>query len=97
MAVPQNELLNSLESKVRHLFFLNEEQRRENEALDKNLQKCEEELARAKMSEKSWRDKYQHLLIARTISASEEDSKKTIARLSKLEREIEKCIALLNE
>jgi hypothetical protein len=82
---------------VRHLIFLNEEQRKANETLDLSLRKCEEELSRAKMSEKSWRDKYQRLLIAKTISTSEEDSKKTIARLSKLEREIEKCIALLNE
>lgn len=97
MAVPQNELLDSLESKVRHLILLNEEQRKEKAAVDKDLQKCEEELARVKMSEKSWRNKYLHLLIAKTISSSEEDSKKTIARLSRLEREIEKCIALLNE
>lgn len=97
MAVSKNELLDSLESKVRHLIFLNEEQRKANETLDLSLRKCEEELSRAKMSEKSWRDKYQRLLIAKTISTSEEDSKKTIARLSKLEREIEKCIALLNE
>lgn len=82
---------------MRHLIFLNEEQRKANETLDLSLRKCEEELSRAKMSEKSWRDKYQRLLIAKTISTSEEDSKKTIARLSKLEREIEKCIALLNE
>ena len=97
MATPRNELLDSLESKVKELISLNEERRVENETLDKNLRKCEEELAIARLSEKSWRDKYQHLLIAKTISTSEEDSKKTIARLSKLEREIEKCIALLNE
>lgn len=97
MAVPQNELLVSLESKVRHLMFLYEEQRKEKEAVDKNLEKCEAELDRVKMSEKMWRDKYQRLLIAKTISTSEEDSKKTLTRLSKLEREIEKCIALLNE
>ena len=97
MATPRNELLDSLESKVKELISLNEERRVENETLDKNLRKCEEELAIARLSEKSWRDKYQHLLITKTISTSEEDSKKTIARLSKLEREIEKCIALLNE
>ncbi len=97
MAVPQNELLVSLESKVRHLMFLYEEQRKEKETVDKNLEKCEAELDRVKMSEKMWRDKYQRLLIAKTISTSEEDSKKTLTRLSKLEREIEKCIALLNE
>ncbi len=97
MVTPGNELLDSLESKVKELISLNEERRVENETLVKDLHKYEEELARVKTSEKSWRDKYMHLLIAKTISSSEEDSKKTIARLSRLEREIEKCIALLNE
>ena len=97
MATPRNELLDSLESKVKELISLNKERRVENETLVKNLRKCEEELTRVKMSEKSWREKYMHLLVAKTISSSEEDSKKTIARLSRLEREIEKCIALLNE
>ena len=89
--------MDSLESKVKELISLDKERRVENETLVKNLRKCEEELARVKMSEKSWREKYMHLLVAKTISSSEEDSKKTIARLSRLEREIEKCIALLNE
>lgn len=97
MTVSQNDLLNDLESKVRRLMSLYDNLKREKEDADEALTKCEADLRQSRASEKMWRDKYQHLLIAKTISSSEEDSKKTMARLSKLEREIEKCIALLNQ
>lgn len=97
MAVSQNDLLNSMESKVRVLISLYAELEKENQALEDNLRKCEEERDRAKASERSWRGKYHDLLIAKTISTSEDETKKTMSRLSNMEREIDKCIQMLLE
>lgn len=97
MAVPQTDLLNDLESKVRVLMNLYCELEKEKLALEENLRSCKEECDRAKASERNWRSKYHDLLIAKTISSSEEDAKKTMSRLSGLEREIDKCINLLLE
>jgi hypothetical protein len=41
--------------------------------------------------------KYDNLKIARMITVSRDDFKATKNRLSKLVREVDKCIALLNE
>jgi len=41
--------------------------------------------------------KYDNLKVARMISVSRDDFKATKNRLSKLVREVDKCIALLNE
>ncbi len=97
MAVSQNDLLNGLESKVRFLMSRYEEMEREKLALEETLRKCEEERDLARVMERNWRSRYHDLLIARTISTSEEDTKKTLSRLSNLEREIDKCINMLLE
>lgn len=97
MAVSQNDLLNGLESKVRFLMSRYEEMEKENSALEEALRKCEEERDLARVMERNWRSRYHDLLIARTISTSEEDTKKTLSRLSNLEREIDKCINMLLE
>ncbi|MCQ2230634.1 MAG: hypothetical protein MJZ30_02110 [Paludibacteraceae bacterium] len=97
MAVSQNDLLNGLESKVRFLMSRYEEMEKENSALEEALRKCEEERDLARVMERNWRGRYHDLLIARTISSSEEDTKKTLSRLSNLEREIDKCINMLLE
>ncbi|MCQ2226103.1 MAG: hypothetical protein MJZ14_10320 [Paludibacteraceae bacterium] len=97
MAVSQTDLLNSLESKVRFLMSRYEMLEKEKLALEESLRKCEEERDLAKVMERSWRGRYHDLLIAKTISTSEEDTKKTMSRLSSLEREIDKCINMLLE
>lgn len=97
MTVSQNDLLNDLESKVRFLMSRYEALEQEKVTLEERLRKCEEERDIAKLMEHDWREKYRNLLIAKTITTSEDDAKKTLSRLSGLEREIDKCIKMLLE
>jgi len=97
MTVEQNKLLTSLDTEVRHLLILYRNLREEKEELARKLEETEGRLSGAKMIIKEWETKYENLKLAKTISVSEQEVKKTQHNLSRLEREIEKCIALLNE
>ena len=97
MAGEQGKLLTSLETEVRHLVRLYTKIKDERDGLAAELEKIEKELSNAQNAAQDWEAKYQDLKLAKIISISEQEAKKTQNRLSKLEREIEKCIALLNE
>jgi len=97
MADEQSRLLTSLETEVRHLVLLYQKIKRERDELAAELEKTEKKLSEIQNVAQDWETKYQHLKLAKIISISEQEARKTQNRLSKLEREIEKCIALLNE
>ena len=97
MADEQSKLLISLESEVRHLMRLYQEMKDGRDDLAAKLKKTEEELSDTQQIVQDWEMKYQDLKLAKVVSISEQEARKTQNRLSKLEREIEKCIALLNE
>ena len=97
MADEQSRLLTSLETEVRHLVLLYQKIKRERDELAAELEKTGKRLSEIQNVAQDWETKYQHLKLAKIISISEQEAKKTENRLSKLEREIEKCIALLNE
>lgn len=97
MTDKEKELLNIFETKLRHLIYLHDELKRENAELKQSLEiekeKCEKILADYKELEAS----YTNLKTATAISLNGSDVKETKLRLSKLVREVDKCIALLNE
>ncbi len=97
MADEQSKLLTSLETEVRHLMRLYQKTKDEKDELAVELKKTEEKLSDTYHIIQDWESKYQDLKLAKIISVSEQEARKTQYRLSKLEREIEKCIALLNE
>ncbi len=97
MAVSQNDLLSDLEAKVRYLMTRYEALEKERKRLEDDLRECKEERDLARAMEFKWRDQYYNLLTAKTISTSEDEAKKTLSRLSNMEREIDKCIKMLLE
>ena len=97
MTVEQSELLTRLETEVRHLLILYRKTREEKEELARKLEDTASKLSGTERIVREWETKYEHLRLAKIISVSEQEAKKTQHNLSKLEREIEKCIALLNE
>lgn len=78
-------------------MFLYEEQKQENADLRDLLKRKDEEIQQLELSKKELEDHYTDLKMARTISLYDKDIKDTKQRLSSLVREIDKCIALLNE
>lgn len=97
MTEEDKKLLSTFETQLRHLIYLHDELKRENAELKKLLEN--EKLKNEKL-EAQYDDikvNYANLKTATTISLNGSDVKETKLRLSKLVREVDKCIALLNE
>ena len=85
MTEEDKKLLNTFEARLRHFMYLHDE-------LKEN-----EEVRRLENSRKELEVRYTNLKMARTISIHDKDINDTKQRLSRLVREVDKCIALLNE
>jgi predicted nuclease with TOPRIM domain len=97
MTEEEKKLLNTFEARLRHLIYLHDELRRENNELKNLLDEQKEENARVLKEVDKLKADYTNLKTATTISLSGSDVKETKLRLSKLVREVDTCIALLNE
>lgn len=97
MTDEEKKLLDTFETKVRHLLFLHEEEHRKNAQLATLLLEKEEEIRTLKAENSELQRQYSNLKSALTISLDGGDVRETQKRLSKLVREVDKCIALLNQ
>ncbi|WP_071146997.1 hypothetical protein [Bacteroides ihuae] len=97
MTEEEKKLLSTFEARLRHLIYLHDELKRENAELKRLLEEKKEEKAKVEENYKTLEANYTNLKTATTISLSGSDVKETKLRLSKLVREVDKCIALLNE
>lgn len=90
------QLLSTFETRLRHLLYLHEEQRRENAELRRQLEETERARKQLQAEHEELARRYNDLKTATTISLDGNDVKETKSRLTKLVREVDKCIALLN-
>ena len=97
MTEDQNRLLAVFEVRVRDLLALCDAQRQKIVELNEALNQAEEALQRSTEEATAWKSKFDNLLTAKVVSANEEERKDARMRLSKLVREVDRCIALLNE
>jgi seryl-tRNA synthetase len=97
MTEEEKKLLNTFEAGFRHLIYLHDELKRENNRLKQLLEEQKEKNARVSEEVDKLKADYTNLKTATTISLNGSDIKETKLRLSKLVREVDKCIALLNE
>lgn len=97
MTEEDKRLINTFEGKLRHLMFLYDELKKENVSLRQLLSQKEAELARLENSRKELEEQYTNLKMARIISINDSELRDTKQRLARLVREVDKCIALLNE
>ena len=97
MTEDQNRLLAVFEVRVRDLMALCDKQRQKIDELNEALNQKEERLRLTQEEATAWKTKFDNLLTAKVVSANEEEMKNARMRLSKLVREVDKCIALLNE
>jgi predicted nuclease with TOPRIM domain len=97
MTEDQKKTLAVFESKVQQLMLLCDHLKSENEDLNKQIvvQKSELQSAQDKIRELTAR--YDNLKIAGMISFRQGEIKGAKQKLSKLVREVDKCIAMLNE
>lgn len=97
MTEEDKKLLSTFEARLRHLMYLHDELKRENTEMKQLLINKEEEVAKLQVDYKELKTVYANLKVAKTISVNDSEVKDTKQRLSKLVREVDKCIALLNE
>ena len=97
MTEEDKKLIGSFEGKLRHFMFLYDELKQENADLKHLLIQKDKEIQSLELSRTDLEAQYTDLKMARTISLYDKDIKDTKQRLSSLVREIDRCIALLNE
>lgn len=97
MTEEDKELLSTFETKLRHLIYLHEEALAENNRLRQLLEEKDNECLEMKAGYEQLQKDYTNLKTSATISLDGGDVKETQSRLLQLVREIDKCIALLNE
>ncbi|MCD8310325.1 MAG: hypothetical protein LUB83_03815 [Prevotellaceae bacterium] len=93
----EKELLNTFETKLRHLIYLYEESERKNGELRQLLADGQAQYKKLEEAYGTLRQDYTNLKTAATISLNGSDVKETKLRLSKLVREVDKCIALMDD
>ncbi|MEG2574080.1 MAG: hypothetical protein RSA44_05390 [Bacteroides sp.] len=96
MTEEDKKLLNTFEARLRHLMYLHDELKRENKVLKQSLVDKNKEIIKGEEDYKELQVSYANLKVARTICVNDSEVKDTKQRLSKLVREVDKCIALLN-
>ena len=97
MTEEDKKLISTFETKLRHFMFLYGELKQENSRLQQQLIEKEKKIEVLKTEQKVLESQYTNLKMARTISLYDKDIKETKQRLSSLVREVDRCIALLNE
>ena len=97
MTEDQHRMLAELDVRVRDLMSLCYRQRQQIVELTQSLAQKEQELQQSKEEICALNTKCDNLLTARVVTVQEADIKSARLRLSKLVREVDRCIALLNE
>ncbi len=97
MTEDHKRLLAVFEVRVRDLMALCDKQKLKIDELNTVLNQKDTEIQQAKEMINELNAKCDNMLTARVVSVSDGDLKSARTRLSKLVREVDKCIALLNE
>ena len=97
MTEEDKKLINVFEARLRHFMLMYDQLQEENKQLQSQISAKDGEISRLQASVKDLEAMYANLKTARTISLFDKDIKETKQRLSGLVREIDKCIALLND
>ncbi len=95
MADEDNKLLVDLEVRIKQVLYLCDSLKEENVRLKTELQSKQKRLDHAEKTLEDIKTKYDNLKVARTITAATVDVDLAKDKLSKLVREVDRCISLL--
>lgn len=88
--------LHNFEALVRQMMMAHRQLKAENEQLKKALQEQQQKNAEAQTRTANLEKEFEALRSARIIEVSGTDIKETRAKIARLIREVDKCIAMLN-
>ena len=97
MTEKENNLLAVFEEHAHDLIKLCDDRKCEIEKMEASLNEKDEIIRQAKQTIEVLQAKYKNLLTARRLIQDESEFQNTRKRLNKLVREVDTCIALLNE
>lgn len=97
MTGKSDKIYSVLEARIRQLMFMIENLEKERNSLQEELSNEKSKYIELEKQKEELFSRYVNLKIAKTFSPDTADFKDGKARLNKLVREIDKCIALLNE
>ena len=97
MTEEQSKLLYGFENRVCQLVYICDGLKEENNDLILQIEELKKAQGELEKANKIIKAKYDNLKMARLISVRQDDMKNAKSRLSKLVKEVDKCIALLNE
>ncbi|MDH8701097.1 putative nuclease with TOPRIM domain [Dysgonomonadaceae bacterium PH5-43] len=97
MTEDQSRMLSIFEARVRQLMFLCDDLKKENEELKFQFEALSQRYEMVNEENRTLKVKYDNLKTARIISVKQDDFKGAKSRISKLVKEVDKCIALLND
>ncbi len=97
MTDEEKNLLSTFEARLRHLIYLHDELKRDYGELQSRVETLQDEQRKIQADYNELQRRFTDLKSAETISLNGGDVRETKLRLSKLVREVDKCIALLNE
>ncbi|MDR0864856.1 MAG: hypothetical protein LBO74_07990 [Candidatus Symbiothrix sp.] len=97
MTEEQSKLLSVFTTRVHQLMLLCDDLKNENNDLNQQLYTLKTAYKELEEENKTIKVKYDNLKMARIISVKQDDFKGAKSRLSQLVKEVDKCIALLNE
>ena len=80
-----------------HILFLYNEEKKENALLKQSIADKDSEIQALLSKIKELETRYTNLKMARMISVNDNEIRDTKQRLTRLVREVDKCIALLNK
>lgn len=89
--------IDTFAARVRQLIFQYNELKKENDELYGIVENRDNEIKKLKSQVAQWRKDYDSLKMAKMIEIGEGDMKEAQKRITKLIRDINKCITLLSE
>ena len=93
---PNEKALSTFETRVRQLILRFQELKKENEELHTLVEKNEQDLQAMKAQLTQADNDYQSLKMAKMMEITDGDQESAKARVAKMIREVNKCIALLS-
>jgi predicted RNase H-like nuclease (RuvC/YqgF family) len=94
---PNEETLTTFETRIRQMILRFQELKKENSALHVQLQKDEQEIQNLKSKLAQADSNYNSLKMAKMLEITDGDLEGAKARVSKMIRDVNKCISLLSD
>ena len=84
-----------IETRTRQMLMLHQQLRQEIAQMRHQLDEAEAQIRRRQDNNKKLQEDYAHLKIAKYVDMADDDTKQIRSRISKMVRDIDKCIAML--